>query len=105
MAARIGLIIAAIAGTAALGTAGYFANEWRVCTGLEEDYLNSVSSLKGNIAMKSFMQDPDGIKAIENVDAIEMRRIEQTLASLHQQCGKRSANSAVRKGQELLLGS
>ncbi len=104
MPAKPAQIAAGIAGALALATGGYFANEWRVCRGLEEDYLNSLADMRGTIALRSVLRDTPSAEAANKLDAIATERITSTLLDLHSRCGERSAETANRKGQDMLLG-
>lgn len=105
MATKIGLIVAGIAGVAALGTGGYFANEWRVCSGLEEDYLNSVASIRGYASINQVLNDRQLLESMKAQEDAEWNRLETTLYGLSSRCGTRAANTASRKGQDILLGT
>lgn len=101
---RAGLAAAGIVGTLALGTVGYFANEWRVCRGLEEDYLNSLSNMRGTIALRSVLRDTSSAEAVKKLDTMATEKMTSALLKLHTRCGERSAETASRKGQDMLLG-
>lgn len=92
-----------IAGVATVGTGGYFASRYMQCQGLENDYLNSVSQMKSATALLSMYGKDDTGKAFTLIRDREIEKAESALLGLHQQCGSRAADTAVRKGTELLL--
>jgi hypothetical protein len=98
------MIAAGIAAVLALGTGGYFANEWRVCTGLETDYLNAMSSIRGYSAMKQVLSDQELLSNAKSHEQTAWKASEAALLGLYGRCGQRSAETAVRKGQDVLLG-
>jgi hypothetical protein len=97
-------IALALIGVLVLGVAGYFGNEYRACSALEDDYLNAIADMRGNIAIRSLVSDPELDKNLDQLDDLAMKRLEASLMGLHDRCGKQSADNAHRKGQDMLLG-
>lgn len=93
------------AGAAALSLGGYFLNKkWR-CDGLEEDYLNSVSSMTNIMSTRSLVQNNAELStSLEQLDAREKRRFESIVSALLDECGPRSVDTAHRKASTQLLG-
>lgn len=91
--------------SAVIGICGgaYYGSAALKCSGLEEDYLNAVSGIKSTTASLSVLDDPDVTKALIQIRDQSMRRSETILVSMHEQCGSRSAETALRKGSEILL--
>lgn len=100
--AAIALTVLAIG---ALGTAGYFANEWRVCTNLENDYLNSMAGIRGHATIKQVLADQRLLDAMKVQEEAQWKTAEAALLGLHGRCGERSAETAHRKGQDVLMGT
>lgn len=90
-------------GVVALGAAGYFGNEYRACAALEEDYLNAIDDMRGNIAIRSFSSNPDLMATLERRDELAEQQLEVSLSGLYDRCGERAADNATRKGQDMLL--
>lgn len=108
MATKIGLIVAGIAGVAVLGTGGYFANEWRVCSGLEEDYLDSIYSIRSSARADSLVASV-GVK-IDTVERKEMQDRTFMLLEIQSRhfvdrCGHDAWEAASRKGEDIMYGS
>lgn len=102
--AQIGLGIAALL---ALGTAGYFANEWRVCSGLEDDYLSSVESYTSNKKSRALMgavgvrdeSDPKQKKELEDLTVdLQMR----ALSHIYDRCGMEAGQAASARSRDIL---
>jgi hypothetical protein len=108
MAVKTSTIIASIAVALAIGTGGYFANEWRVCSGLEEDYLDRIYSIRSNARADSLAASV-GVK----VDTEERRELQdRTFMLLERQgdnfvdrCGYDAWEDASRKGEDIMYGS
>lgn len=93
VAVGIGLIVAG----------GYFGNRYMTCQGLEEDYLNSVSAVKSSAASASVFAKGDVTEALALIRDQQMNNAEAALRGLYEQCGNRAAETATRKGTEILL--
>ena len=101
---KAGLIAAGIAGMIALGTGGYFANEWRVCRGLEQDYHNFAVGLISDHNLRATVNSPDLDALLDEKTDQAFERAGQTLFELGDRCGDRAAASAQAKAQALVLG-
>lgn len=99
----IGKLALGLSAITALGVGGYFGNRHLACQGLEDDYLNSVSQMKSTTALLAMYDKEDTRKAFTLIRDREMEKAETALLGLHQQCGSRAADTAVREGSELLL--
>lgn len=97
-------IIASIAVVALLVWGGVAFQQYRKCQGIEEDYLNSVSSLKGNAALMTLAGNnqelTDGLRGMQER---ELQTIEVSLSAIYTECGERAGQSAARKGTEILF--
>jgi hypothetical protein len=96
-------VVAGLALLAAVGTGVFYGRQVMTCQGYEEDYLNSVSQLKSITSTLGVFDRPEVTKALIGIRDREMRKSEAALVSLHKQCGQRAAETALRKGSELLL--
>jgi hypothetical protein len=75
-----------------------------VCSGLEEEYLNSASNLKSTVQTQSLMSQlgkPDD--SFVTLLKIEEERFLATIAEIHRTCGGTAAGTAIRKGREIML--
>lgn len=97
MAARAGIIAAGIAGVFVLAIGGYFANEWRVCSGLEDDYLRTlegytsgvyVAALAGSVGVET---DKRKQKEIQDMS---LRMQVMQLTRIYERCGDEAGRSA-----------
>lgn len=86
-----------------LGFGGVQVNRSLTCQGFEEDYLNSVSGLKSNAATSDLFNDKSVTKAFDTMREIQTEKAKSALVSLYEQCGDRAAETATRKGSEMLL--
>ncbi|AJA10024.1 hypothetical protein SKP52_15730 [Sphingopyxis fribergensis] len=96
------LIAIGLAASVALVWGGIEVRRSMVCAGLEEDYLNTVSSLKTKVQTRSLLaqlgKDDSAFIYMTKVDEEKLLWI---LTNLHQKCGKRAAETATRKGIEM----
>lgn len=91
------------AGALALGTGGYFANEWRVCSGLRDEYRTFAMETLANERLKSAAQSPAFDKMIEKETDAAVMRAGQALYDLQHRCGKKEAVKAQLEATELVL--
>ena len=99
-----GIAAISIAGLLALGTGGYFANEWRVCRDLKDNYHNFAIGLMADQNLRSSVNSPELDKLL---DAKTDRAVEQaalTLVELGDRCGQQAAGNAQARAQALILG-
>jgi hypothetical protein len=102
---KLALIAVGIVGTLAMGTAGYFANEWRVCQALHDDYITSTKAMMADLQLKSAARHPAVDKL---VDLRNDQRVEtggQTLFDLEQRCGDKASADAQIEAQQMVLGT
>lgn len=104
MPAKPAQIAASAAVVLTLATGGYFANEWRVCNGLEEDYLNSMASIRGHSAIRQVLSDKALVENAKRMEEAAWKSAEGALFSLSDRCGERASQTANRKAQDILLG-
>ena len=74
------------------------------CSDLEEDYLNTVSSLKTKVQTRSLMARLG--KPVEDFDTLmkfDEERLSTTLTDIYQKCGSRAGATAARKASELMF--
>lgn len=88
-----------------LGTGGYFANEWRVCGSLEQDFLDTTyafqkrQELRYNVASLGIDSDDAGH---QRADDLGIQQIQRQLEQVFSRCGMRAGSEARRKGDEVL---
>ena len=88
-----------------VGTGGYFLRGAMNCSGLEEDYLNSVSSLKQTASLRAWSGLDKKLDAdLEGLEKNEREIIERRLTAVYHECGSRAGQTAARKGSEMTLG-
>ena len=98
MSGKAGLIAAGIAATALLGTGGYFANEWRVCSNLQDQYLASVKSYAAN-SYSTALIERVGVEVDQNRhEEVQSRSLElqkMQLTRIYDRCGTDPGNVAA----------
>ncbi|MDP2131914.1 MAG: hypothetical protein U0975_09745 [Erythrobacter sp.] len=109
MSARTAAIAAAsIAGLLALGTAGYFANEWRVCSSLEENYLDTIysirSSVRTDMTISTLGIDLPG-DPLKEARELQFNIMERQLSGIYDRCGSQAGKQASRKSEDILWGT
>jgi hypothetical protein len=105
MAAKPALIAAGIVGALVLSTGGYFANEWRVCSGIEEDFLDTAYSIRSGArtdrtlaAIGSTGPTPELQKARD----LQLNLLERQLGRIYERCGSDAGKGASRKAEDIL---
>lgn len=110
MPAKPALIAVSIAGTLALGTAGYFANEWRVCRALEAEFLGTIERQSSDRETRALM----GAAGIETKVDQEEQRAHQDLElqlqrimheRIYSRCGTAAGEAASAKAKDILQDS
>lgn len=97
---------AIVAGVGVLGLVvwgGVVAKHEYACHGLETDYVNEASNLRGSAALRIV----GGREAKEAADTVEKMNLEQmklTLGQIYDECGKRAGETAARKASDELMG-
>lgn len=74
------------------------------CSGLEEDYLNTVSSLKTKVQTRSLMAQLG--KPVDDFDAMmkfDEERLTAALTDIYEKCGRRAGATAARKASEFMF--
>ena len=98
MSAKPALIAAGIIGTLALGTGGYIANEWRVCSGLEADYLSTIESYTSNVQAGA-LAGAVGVEVDEvkqsSVQDLSLRAQKMQLINIYKRCGDDAGRAAA----------
>lgn len=92
------------AGIVAVGIAGYFANEWRVCNNLRADYRSFAIGLMADGQMRSVIQSPEFDKMMKQKTDTAIQEAADTLFELGERCGKSAATQAQADAQALVLG-
>lgn len=103
---KVGLVTGAIAAVVALGIGGYVLNRTLGCNALEEDYLNSVSSLRSNASLSGLVSNDSELTAgLDRMERTDLQAIETHLTAIYTQCGDRADRTAARKGSAMVLRS
>lgn len=98
------MIAALAAGTVALATAGYFANEWRVCRALQADYLEEATAIGTNLQAGDAMQGLVDEELLGTRVAESMETANRTYWRIRTRCGDEKALSVQQKGLDLIEG-
>jgi hypothetical protein len=103
-----GVAAISIAGLLALGTGGYFANEWRVCSGLEEDYLDTIYSIRSSVRTDMTISTL-GINlpgdTLKDARDLQFNIMERQLSGIYDRCGSQAGKQASRKSEDILWGT
>ena len=107
MAARPSVIAASIVGALALGTAGYFANEWRVCRSLEDEYISSIESYTSDKKTRALMgaigvRDDRDPKRKKELDDLTVDLQVRALNRIYDRCGMKAGQAASARSKEIL---
>jgi hypothetical protein len=97
MAMKLGLIALCAAGVVAIIGAGYFGRQHLVCSGLEQELLNSTSQARSLTAIGASAEIKADQKDIATLREEQMDRAKSALESLYAQCGKAAGETAFRK--------
>jgi hypothetical protein len=102
---RAGLAVAAAGGIAILALGGYFLVGELRCDGLEDDFLNSLDSVRSiGVTQSLGSLDAETNAGLDRIRESKMKEVEQHLLAIYEQCGERAGGNASRRGSELLLG-
>lgn len=97
--------IIAIAAVALLAGGGFWLRGEMRCSGLEDDYLNSVAMAKQAIVMRDFAPESQALANVSSGLAEgEIGAAEELLPAIYAECGERAGQAAFRKGTEIVLG-
>lgn len=105
MSGKAGLIAAGIVATVALGTGGYFANEWRVCSDMEEGYLDTVYSIRSGARMDArlAMLGAEAPSAeLQQARELQLSILPRQLEAIYDRCGADAGKAAARKSEDIL---
>lgn len=91
------MIATLAAGTVALATAGYFANEWRVCRALERDYLEEATSLATDLQTARAMEGLIDEKPLGNRIAANLEKANRIYYRIKSRCGVDRAEAIQRE--------
>lgn len=96
--AKAGMIAGGITVALALGTAGYFANEWRVCRNMEDDFLTAVDGYSANVEAGA-LAGAAGV-AVDRQQQKTLRetslRLQQLqLSRIYERCGEDAGRAAA----------
>jgi hypothetical protein len=94
----------ASAGVIALGAGGYFANEWRVCSGLEADYLEEMTALGTNLQAGAAMEDMTETSGIADRIALGAEDANRIYFRIKSRCGADRADQMQREGLAIIEG-
>lgn len=97
------VVLVALIGLGALGAVGYYGQHAVECMGYEEDYLNSVSQIKGSTYANALIGKGEAATALAGIKERAMQDAERTLTKVYSECGARAGDSAGRKATEMLL--
>lgn len=91
----------------AIGIAGYFANEQRVCQGLQDRYVSNVKTQADMIELNariSALGVPDTESPEEAAEANKLRHEAQKIAidEIHERCGFDAVRGTIKRSQEVL---
>ncbi len=95
------------AGVVALGLVawgGFALKHELTCRGLEEDYVNEASDLRGTVAMRA-VGGRETQKSVDTLQKLDLEQMKATLGVLYEKCGARAGATAARKASDVLLGS
>lgn len=98
MAARPALIAASVAGTVALGTAGYFANEWRACRMLEAGFLEETIAIGTDLQSADAMHTSINEEQVGDRVAASVEKANRLYSRIRSRCGEETAAAVQRKG-------
>jgi len=86
-----------------LSGAAYFGNEALTCSRLEDDYLNSVASIRSTELTASLISNPELDSLMDEQRRLYNLRVEQAMAALYTRCGERRWQTAHRKAYDMVL--
>lgn len=101
------IIAALAAGTATLATAGYFANEWRVCRSLEQDVLDTAYSIKRDgltDARLAAIGSSGPTRELAEARELQLKVFQLQLTFVYDRCGPEAGEEASKQVQDILYG-
>lgn len=90
-------------GLLVLGVGGYFGSIAWKCSAYEDDYLNAIASIRGNMAIGALVHSTEADEFREEHDEISWKAAETAMEKLYSDCSERAAQNAQRKGQDMLM--
>lgn len=100
-------MMAALIAVPALALAGWGAvqvNRHLQCQSLETDYLNAISSLKGNASIRTAVAaTKENDAQFDRLEKMDLERVKVTLSGIYDQCGIQAGQTAARKGSEIMF--
>lgn len=91
-------------GIVALGAVGYFGNHELTCRSYEDQYLNGISDAAGGSAIRRIADtDSDAHALGDQIYAEGWDDAEKALLELSRRCGSERADTAHRRGNELIM--
>jgi len=100
---KLGWIGAGVVTLGLLVWGGLTLKHEMTCRGLETDYLNEASDLRGSAAMAA-IGGSEVSKAADTLQNLKLEQMKLTLTQLYTECGMRAGQTAARKGSNVLLG-
>lgn len=99
------VVAALVFGTLAIAGGAYYLHGERRCANLEEDYINSVSSIiQADRTAIALGRESSIAKAMADIAENDRKSIDRTMAQLLENCGERSLDTAHRKASQEVLG-
>jgi hypothetical protein len=105
MAGKAVAIAASIAGALALGVGGYFANEWRICSGLEADAIYSAHNIRNSTRLRYYGGELGldlPFDDLESAGRKDESLMVKRLTMVYDRCGYRAGQAASQKVQDVL---
>lgn len=93
-----------MAGIILAGIALYFANEWRACRALAQDYRNFAIGVMADQNLRATVGTPELDRLLDRKGDLAVARAGQTLFELGDRCGQRAADNAQAEAQAMILG-
>lgn len=97
----------AVVALACLGAAGYFANKWRVCSSLENDYISLIEDYTSNQKTRVLLgavgvRDQSDHKDRKQLEDLALELQMSALNRIYDRCGMKAGRAASARSQEIL---
>lgn len=103
MAKKAVIAVACVAAVAALSWGGIAVSHSLKCSGLEEDYLNSIAAYRDSVSLSTLTAgNPKLAEDMKGLQKSQLEVIELSLKEVYDQCGTRAGQTASRKGSGIL---
>lgn len=102
------LITAAALFVPVAGAGGYFVNEWRVCSALEQDFLDTAHDIRRGVRLNATLTELGASRPSRPLDRareLQLAAFERQLEAIYDQCGADAGKAAGRKSEEILWNS